>query len=263
MKIATLNINSVNARLPNLLEWLRVNQPDVMLLQEIKCEFNNFPLFDLKMCGYEAVVLGQKSYNGVAVLSKHKMLLRCENLPNFIDENARYLEVEIKINGENYIIASLYLPNGNPPYNNPHDQSKFKYKSDWTEALLKHAEELLIENKNVILGGDFNIIMTAKDVYNPELFIGNALYRPEVQNQLRRLTNLGYADCYRTLFAEDSGYTFWDYTGGAFINDLGMRIDYIFASPHLTDCLQKCIIDRQFRSKEKSSDHTILISEFA
>lgn len=262
MKIATLNINSVNARLPNLLEWLKVNQPDVMLLQEIKCEFNNFPLFEIQMSGYDAKILGQKSYNGVAVLSKNKMTVRCENLPNFADENARYLEVEIKINGEKYIIASLYLPNGNPPYNNPHDQSKFKYKLDWTEALLKHAEELLIENKNVILGGDFNIIMTAKDVYNPELFIGNALYHPEVQNQLRRLTNLGYADCYRTLFAEDSGYTFWDYTGGAFINDLGMRIDYIFASPHLTDCLQKCIIDRQFRSKEKSSDHTILLSEF-
>lgn len=262
MKIATLNINSVNARLSNLLEWLNDNQPDVMLLQEIKCEYNNFPLFDLQMCGYNALVLGQKSYNGVAIISKHKMQLRTENLPNFYDENARYLEAEIEINGGKYVVASLYLPNGNPPYNNPNDTAKFHYKLDWTEALLKHAENLLIENKNVILGGDFNIIFTPLDVYNPELFKGNALYRPEVQNQLRRLINSGYTDCYRTLYPDDSGYTFWDYTGGALINDLGMRIDYLFASPSMIDDLQKCYVDRVFRAKEKSSDHTILFAEF-
>ena len=122
---------------------------------------------------------------------------------------------------------------------------------------------MTFENKNVVLGGDFNIIMTPGDVYNPELFAGNALYRPEVQNQLRRLMNMGYTDCYRALFANDSGYTFWDYTGGAFINDLGMRIDYLFASPGMTDRLQKCTIDREFRAKEKSSDHTILLAEFS
>ena len=263
MKIATLNINSVNARLKNLLEWLNQNQPDIMFLQEIKCEYNNFPFFDVQMCGYEAVILGQKSYNGVAILSKHKMKIRTENLPDFIDENARYLEAEFEINGEKYVVASIYLPNGNPPYNNLQDNSKFKYKLDWINAFLKHAEDLLIENKNVILAGDFNIIMSKKDVYNPELFIGNALYRPEVQNQLRYLINLGYSDCYRALFPQDSGYTFWDYTGGAFLNDLGMRIDYIFTSPKLTDNLQKCYIDHEFRAKEKASDHTILVAEFS
>ncbi len=263
MKIATLNINSVNARLKNLLEWLNQNQPDIMFLQEIKCEYNNFPLFDVQMSGYNAVVLGQKSYNGVAILSKHKMKIRAENLPNFTDENARYLEAEFEINGEKYVVASIYLPNGNPPYNNLQDTSKFKYKLDWTTAFLKHAEDLLIENKNVIFGGDFNIIMSKKDVYNPELFIGNALYRPEVQNQLRYLINMGYTDCYRVLFPHETGYTFWDYTGGAFLNDLGMRIDYIFTSPKLTDNLQKCYIDRDFRAKEKASDHTILVAEFS
>lgn len=262
MKVATLNINSINARLPNLLEWLAKNQPDIMFLQEIKCEFNNFPLFDLQMSGYNAAVSGQKSYNGVAVLSKHKMKLRAENLPNFADENARYSEVEIDVYGEKFVAASLYLPNGNPPYNNPNDHTKFKYKLEWTEALLKHAEKLLLENKNVILGGDFNIIMTPKDVYNPELFAGNALYRPEVQKQLRCLMNLGYTDCYRALYPNEAGYTFWDYTGGAFINDFGMRIDYIFASPYLADRLQNCVIEREFRSKEKASDHTILTADF-
>ena len=262
MKIATLNINSVNARLQNLSDWLTINQPDIMFLQEIKCEFNNFPLFELQMSGYDAKIFGQKSYNGVAVLSKHKMKVRSENLPEYPDENARYLEVEVEINGEKYVASSLYLPNGNPPYNNPHDTSKFAYKLEWMDALLKHASDLLIENKNVVLGGDFNVILSAQDVYNPELFAGNALYRPEVQNRLRRLINSGYTDCYRALLPNDSGYTFWDYTGGAFINDLGMRIDYIFASPYLTDRLQKCVIDRDFRAKEKASDHTILSAEF-
>ena len=263
MKIATLNINSVNARLPNLLDWLTTNQPDIMFLQEIKCEFNNFPLFDVQMSGYDAKILGQKSYNGVAVLSKYKMVVRAENLPDFADENARYLEVEVEKNGEKYVAASLYLPNGNPPYNNLQDTSRFDYKLRWTEAFLKRAESLLIENKNVIFGGDFNIIMTPQDVYNPELFVGNALYRPEVQNQLRRLMNMGYTDCYRALFPNETGYTFWDYTGGALINDLGMRIDYIFASPYLADRLHNCKIDRDFRAKEKASDHTILMVDFA
>lgn len=262
MKVATLNINSVNARLPNLLEWLAKNQPDVMFLQEIKCEFDNFPLFDVQMAGYDVKVLGQKSYNGVAILSKQKLVLREENLPNFPDDNARYLEAEVFENGEKFVVVSLYLPNGNPPYNNLQDKSKFYYKLDWMKAFLAHAEDLLIHNKNVVIGGDFNVIMSKKDVYNPELFVGNALYVPEVQNLLRRLMNMGYADCFRKLYPNEAGYTFWDYTGGAFINDLGMRIDYIFSSPALTDKLQNCNIDREFRSKEKASDHTILLAEF-
>ena len=262
MKIATLNINSINARLDNLCEWLKQNQPDVLFLQEIKCEFNNFPFFDLQMNGYDAKILGQKSYNGVAVLSKHKINVRSENLPRFTDENARYLECEANINGQNCIFASLYLPNGNPPYNNSADTSKFEYKLKWMDAFIKHAEKLLINNRNVILGGDFNVIMSEQDVYNPQEFIGNALYRPEVQNRLKYLTNKGWCDTYRTLYPQEHGYTFWDYTGGAFINDLGMRIDYILSSPALTDLLVDCRIDIDFRKKEKSSDHTVLIAEF-
>ena len=262
MKIATLNVNSVNARLDNLMEWLRENKPDVMLLQEIKCEFNNFPFFDLQMNGYEAKVLGQKSYNGVAVLSRYPLKLRSENLPNFADENARYLECEISKGGQTYVIASLYLPNGNPSYNNPTDDSKFAYKLKWMDALTEHAKDLAAQNRNVILGGDFNVIMSEADVYNPQEFIGNALYRPEVQNRLRYLMRLGWCDAYRSLYPQNHGYTFWDYTGGAFINDLGMRIDYILTSPAITDCLIDCKIDREFRKKEKASDHTILIAEF-
>ena len=261
MKIATLNINSVNARLEILGEWLQKNSPDIMLLQEIKCEFNNFPFFDLQMNGYEAKILGQKSYNGVAILSRHPLKVRSENLPTFADESARYLECEATVNNQNYVVASLYLPNGNPPYNNPSDNSKFEYKLKWMDAFIKHAENLLISDRNVILGGDFNVIMTEKDVYNPQEFIGNALYRPEVQNRLRYLIRSGWCDAYRTLYPKEHGYTFWDYTGGAFINDLGMRIDYTLTSPALTDRLLDCRIDREFRKKDKSSDHTVLITE--
>lgn len=262
MKIATLNINSVNARLTNLTDWLMKNQPDIMMLQEIKTEFNNFPFFDLQMAGYHAEILGQKSYNGTAILSRHPMTVRTRNLPNFPDENARYLECEITINNRQYIMASLYLPNGNPPQNNLADTSKFSYKLAWMDAFIKHADELIKQNKSVILAGDFNVIMSPHDVYNSEIFIGNALFRPEVQNRLRLLNRIGYCDTYRRLYPHDNGYTFWDYTGGSLQNDFGMRIDYIFTSPYLTDRLKSCFVDKEFRKQEKASDHTILMAEF-
>lgn len=262
MKIATLNINSINARLQNLNEWLAKNQPDVLLLQEIKTEFNNFPFFDLQVAGYDAKILGQKSYNGVAVLSRHKMTVLSENLPNFPDENARYLEVEFVKNGRSYVVASLYLPNGNPPYNNTADTTRFEYKLRWMDAFLAHAEELILSHKNVVLAGDFNVILTKNDVFNPELFAGNALYRPEVWQRLQQLMFMGYSDAYRLLYPKQAGYTFWDYTGASFANDLGMRIDYVFCSPAMADCLLSCRIDRDFRAKEKASDHTILTAEF-
>lgn len=262
MKIATFNINSVNARLPNLSNWLTANNPDVLLLQEIKTEFNNFPFFDLQMLGFETKILGQKSYNGVAVLSRHPLQLREENLPNFADENARYLECEISTGKQNYVMASLYLPNGNPPYNNSADTSKFEYKLRWMDALIRHADRLLCTQKNVILGGDFNVILTPQDVYNPELFAKDALYRPEVRDRLRFLLRSGYCDTYRALHPDVNGYTFWDYNAGSFQNDLGLRIDYILSSPAMTDKLISCVADRDFRALDKSSDHTVLIAEF-
>ena len=262
MKIATLNINSVNARIANLTTWLMQNAPDIMFLQEIKTEFNNFPFFDIQATGYDIKILGQKSYNGVAVLSRSKLTTIAENLPNFPDENARYLECETKIGQNVYTIASIYLPNGNPPYNNPADTTRFSYKLKWMDAFLQRADYLLKQNKKVILAGDFNVIMSNLDVYNPELFTDNALFRPEVQTRLRLLTRLGYCDVYRQLYPQNTGYTFWDYTGNAFQNDLGMRIDYVFTSPFLTDRLLNCTIDRDFRKAEKASDHTILTAEF-
>lgn len=262
MKVATFNINSINARLDNLLKWLSLNRPDIMFLQEIKTEFNNFPFFEVQSAGYEVKVLGQKSYNGVAILSKHKLSLRQENLPEFVDEQARYIEAETFINSQKYVLVSLYLPNGNPPYNNQSDTSRFQYKLKFMDALIDHLENLRQNEKNVIIGGDFNVILSSDDVYNPELFKGNALFMPEVQERMRYILRSGYTDTWRTLFGQDKGYTFWDYTGAAFLNDLGMRIDYILNSPNMTDHLQTCYIDKDFRRQEKASDHTIFWAEY-
>lgn len=258
MIIATYNVNSVNARLENLLEWLNKNQPDVVLLQEIKSEFNGFPFFELNSAGYDVKILGQKSYNGVAILSKHKLNVISEGLSGFADENARYIEASLKADGQEYRVASIYLPNGNPPYNNPDDDSKYTYKLAWMDAFYEHAKKLLDLRIPVILGGDFNVIMTDNDVYNPEAFRLNALFREEVKQKLKAVEYLGFYDAFRTLHPNDNGYTFWDYTGGAFYNDSGMRIDYIFLSPDAVDRLESCEVDKTPRSGSKPSDHTIL-----
>ncbi len=262
MKIATLNINSINARLPLLTTWLAQQQPDIVLLQEIKTEFNNFPFWDLQMAGYEAKILGQKSYNGVAVLSRTSLSVNNENLPNFIDENARYLEVETTIKDIPYTFSSIYLPNGNPSKSAPLDNSRFEYKLKWMDAFVAHAETLLKSGKNVILAGDFNVMLTPKDVYNPELFANSPLYCSEVWKRLNKLTYLGYNDSFRSLYPLENGYTYWDYGTTAFQNDLGLRIDYIFSSPNMTDKLIDCSVDKKFRALEKSSDHTVLIANF-
>lgn len=261
LKIATFNINSINARIEQLLTWLKKENPDIVLLQEIKTEFNTFPFFELQTLGYEAKVLGQKSYNGVAILSKHKIKIISENLPNFTDENSRYLEADIDCQGQKIRVASIYLPNGNPPYNNPDDNSKFEYKLRWMDAFYTHTRNLLTLHQPIILGGDFNVILTPQDVYDVEEYKNNALYRKEVRTRMNAILHLGYYDAFRTFNQQDNGYTFWDYAGAAFANDLGMRIDYFLLSSLATDQLNKCWIDKSLRSSNKPSDHTPLIIE--
>jgi exodeoxyribonuclease-3 len=245
----------------NLAGWLDSEAPDVVLLQEIKSDYAAFPFFDLQTLGYNAKILGQKSYNGVAVLSRYKIEIAHENLPNFKDENSRYLEAVIHVKDEKIRVASAYFPNGNPPYNNPDDNSKFDYKLKWMEAMYAHAKDLLSLNEPVILGGDFNVIITNSDVYDPEMFKNNALMREEVRQRLKAIEYLGFYDAFRTLHPKDVGYTFWDYSGNAFNADLGMRIDYILLSPILADRLSKCYVDKNPRGKVKPSDHTPLIAE--
>lgn len=262
MLIATYNVNSINARLENLTAWLQAAQPDVVLLQEIKTEFNGFPFWDLQMVGYDAKILGQKSYNGVAVLSRHKINVTAENLPGFADEQARYLEAEIDVEGRKWRVASIYAPNGNPPYNEPDDDSRYAYKLRWFDALIARAEELLQLQMPVVLGGDFNVILRDDDVYNPDDFRKNALFREEVKQKLMILQNLGFYDAFRTLHPVKNGYTFWDYAGGALQNDMGMRIDYLFASPNAVDRLVACMVDKAPRIGVKPSDHTALKASF-
>lgn len=262
MIISTFNVNSINARLPNLLEWLDKASPDVVLLQELKTEFNSFPFLEINSAGYEAKVSGQKSYNGVAVLSRYKMKTVCEGLPGFEDDNARYLEVLVQAKNETIRAASVYVPNGNPPYNNPDDQSKFEYKLRFMEALYKHAQELLISDEKIVIGGDFNVILTSEDVYNPDLFINNALYKESVKQRIKALKYLGYYDAFRTLHPTETGYTFWDYSGRSYEQDWGMRIDYLFLSARMTDGLTACYVDKNPRTNAKPSDHTPLTAEF-
>lgn len=261
MKISTFNVNSINARIENLSAWLKTENPDIVLLQEIKTEFNAFPFFELSALGYDAKILGQKSYNGVAVLSRHKINVINEGIPGFEDENARYLEARITVDGVDYRVASIYLPNGNPPYNDPDDTSKFEYKLKFMDALYHHAKDLLLTRENIILGGDFNVIMTDKDVYDPAVFKNNALFRPEVQTRLKAIEYLGFYDAYRSRYPDNVAYTYWDYAGGAFQNDLGLRIDYLLLSPSVIDRLQSVVVDKNSRRGTKPSDHTPLTAE--
>ena len=258
MKIATYNVNSVNARLENLTVWTDAEKPDILLLQEIKSDFNSFPFFELQAAGYNAEILGQKSYNGVAVLSRHKIKVVQTGLPGFADENARYLEADVRVGETEYRVASIYLPNGNPPYNKPDDDSKWIYKLEWMDAFYRRAAELAEERRPVILGGDFNVILTDYDVYNPEEFRNNALFRPEVIRRLQAFSYLGYYDAFRLQHPRENGYTFWDYTGAALQNDMGMRIDYLWLNASAADRLESCTVDKTPRLGNKPSDHTVL-----
>ena len=232
-------------------------------MQEIKSEFNGFPFFELQACGYNVAVLGQKSYNGVAILSRDKINVIHENLPEFPDDQARYLEADILHDGKSCRVASVYLPNGNSPYNNPADNSKFEYKLAWMDAFLKHMQQLSSLPQPVIVGGDFNVIMTDKDVYDPKAYANNALFRIEARQRLKQMSFLGFYDAFRTLHPDDIGYTFWDYAGKSLNADHGMRIDYIFLSALAVDALTSSAVDKAPRLNDKPSDHTPLIAELA
>jgi len=253
MKIVTLNINSINARIPYLLWFLEKQNPDIVLLQEIKTEYNTFPFFEINAAGYHAKVLGQKGYNGVAVLSKKEAKIIRENLPNLKDEQARYLEVLIG----DVLYISVYMPNGNPL-----GSEKFEYKLKFMDEFYEHVSKLLKEHEKIIIGGDLNVILTKDDVYNEESFKNNALCDERAREKLTALKYLGFYDAFRVLHEKENGYTYWDYGPSAFANDFGMRIDYFFISAKMLEKLASCTVDRSLRKKEKPSDHTALVAEF-
>ncbi|MDE0779852.1 MAG: exodeoxyribonuclease III [Alphaproteobacteria bacterium] len=253
MKIATWNVNSVKARLPNLLEWLDEAKPDVALLQETKTVDETFPAMELEDRGYNCAVHGQKSYNGVAILSKYPLEDVVTGLPgNEEDEQARYIEAWVDAGGNDGVrVASIYLPNGNPT---PGD--KYNYKLRWMDHLAVRAAELLITEEAVVLGGDYNVIQADRDCYDPAAWTDDALFLPQTRAKFRTLLNLGYTEAWRSLHNESHAYSFWDYQAGAWQKDNGIRIDHFLLSPQATDKLSACEIDKGPRGKQKASDHT-------
>jgi exodeoxyribonuclease-3 len=251
MKIATWNVNSVKARLEPALAWLKEANPDVVCLQEIKTVDENFPREAFEALGYNCAVHGQKSYNGVAILSKRPMEDVTPRLPGGdADDHARYLEAVIT--GEKGVVrvASIYAPNGNP-FPGP----KFDYKLAWLERLRLHARGLLKSEEPVVLMGDYNIIPEDKDAAKPKAWLKDALFQPESKTALKRIEHLGYTDAFRALHSEGGHYTFWDYFGSWERNN-GIRIDHILLSPQALDRLKTVGIDKAVRgASEKPSDH--------
>jgi exodeoxyribonuclease III len=248
MKIATYNVNGINGRLPVLLKWLKQARPDIVCLQELKAPSEKFPEKALMDAGYYATWHGQKSWNGVAILSRLEKPHEVRNaLPGGAgDEQSRYIEA---ITG-GILVACLYLPNGNPS-----PGPKFDYKMEWFKRLHKHARKLLAEKVPVCLVGDYNVMPTELDTYKPEKYKADALFRPEVRKAFKGLVDQGWTDAIRQLHPGETIYTFWDYLRNAWGRNAGLRLDHFLLSSDLAKRLKKAGVDKHVRGWEKSSDH--------
>jgi len=248
MRIATYNVNGVNGRLPVLLRWLGETKPDVVCLQELKAPDEKFPIEAINNAGYNAIWHGQKSWNGVAILAREKEIKELRRgLPGDDEDlQSRYIEAMI----DDVVIACLYLPNGNPA-----PGPKLDYKIAWLERLSKHAEKLLKFNLPTVICGDFNVIPTDFDVYKPERWIDDALFRTEVKAAFHNLIKQGWTDAIRKLYPDNKIYTFWDYFRNAYGRDAGLRIDHFLLNEQLLERLKAGGVDRQVRGWEKTSDH--------
>ncbi len=262
MKIATYNINSIKARCSNLCRWLKDENPDIVFLQEIKCETENFLYFECESLGYHVAVLGQKGYNGVAILAKFDFIISAKNLPNFQeDTSARYIEIFVQHPISPFYAASIYAPNGCAPSKDL-EQIKLANKLTWFDKLHQHASDLINSGFPIIFAGDFNVMMNTLDVFDEERFLGSPLYRIDVRNKLKALSFLGFHDAFRLLHPISEGYTFWDYSANSFVTNLGLRIDYVFVTAFFAERLKECFVDKSLRSMNKPSDHTALIANF-
>ena len=248
MRIATFNVNGIGSRLPALLQWLEETQPDVACLQELKAPQEKFPEQAILDAGYQAIWHGQKSWNGVAILARGVAPLEAgRGLPGDPDDvQSRYLEAVV--NG--VLIACLYLPNGNPA-----PGPKFDYKLQWFERLITRAAELIASGHPVVLAGDFNVMPSELDVYKPERWGDDALFRPETRAAFQRLLAQGWTDALRTMHPGETIYTFWDYFRNAYGRNAGLRIDHLLLSPSLAGTLRAAEVDREVRGREKPSDH--------
>ncbi len=248
MRIATFNVNGVNARLTGLLRWLTETTPDVVCLQELKAPQENFPLEAIREAGYQAIWHGQKSWNGVAILSRHEQPAEVRRtLPgNPEDTHSRYIEA--MVNG--VLVCCLYLPNGNPV-----PGPKFDYKLNWFDRLTAHAAGLLASGQPVVMAGDYNVIPTELDVYKPDGWIKDALFLPEVRLAYKNLLDQGWTDAIRKLYPNERVYTFWDYFRNAYGRNAGLRIDHLLLSPPLSERLTAAGVDHPVRGWERPSDH--------
>jgi exodeoxyribonuclease-3 len=248
MKIATYNVNGITSRLPVLLRWLKESAPDVACLQELKAPQEKFPEQAIKDAGYHAIWHGQKSWNGVAILSKHGQPQETQRgLPGDPEDvHSRYIEATIN----DITIGCLYLPNGNPA-----PGPKFDYKLAWFERLTQHAAGLLKQKRPVILTGDYNVMPTEKDVYKPERWVNDALFRPETRAAFKKLVDQGWTDAIRKLYPNDIIYTFFDYFRNAYERNAGLRIDHFLLNPEIEGRLLAAGVDREVRGWEKTSDH--------
>jgi exodeoxyribonuclease III len=248
MKIATFNVNGIKTRLPNLLEWLEREQPDVACLQELKALDGVFPEAALRGAGYHSLWKGQRSWNGVAILARgtDPVEIRRELPGDVADEQSRYLEAAV----DGVVVACLYLPNGNPQ-----PGPKFDYKLAWFERLIAHAAGLYASAHPVVMAGDFNVVPTDFDIYNPRSWLKDALLQPESRACYRRLLEQGWVDSIRHLHPDEAVFTFWDYFRKHWDRNAGLRIDHLLLNATLAPCLQAAGVDRWVRGQERASDH--------
>ena len=250
MKIVSYNLNGIRARLPRLAEYLAEQKPDALCLQEIKCADEAFPIADVRAAGYDGIWHGQKGFNGVAILTPADApppKPRRIGLPGDPDDShSRYIEAEVG----GVVVASIYLPNGNPV-----GTEKFEYKLKWLDRLRAHALALLAEERPAVLAGDWNVIPTDEDVFSPRAMAHDALMQPESRAAFRRILHSGWTDAIRARFPEGPVWTFWDYTAGCFQRDAGFRIDHLLLSPLAADRLLDAGVDKEYRGREKASDH--------
>jgi len=262
MKIASWNVNSVKVRLPHLLAFLEDAQPDILCLQETKCLADEFPRLEIAALGYRVETLGQRAYNGVALVSREPARTLVTGIPGLDDEQARYIEASFGAADGEVRIASIYVPNGNPT-GPDHLGDKFTYKLAWMERLIAQVQDLLRREIPFVLAGDYNVCPADEDVYDPLAWRDDALCRIETRSRFRALLHLGLTDAYRAFHREPNRYTFWDYQAGRWNRDEGLRIDHLLLSPQAVDRVAACEIDKSPRGKERASDHTPIWCELA
>ena len=258
MKISSWNVNSIRARIENIKKYIKLSSPDIILLQEIKTEEHSYPFEEIKKLGYISYVNGQKSYNGVSILSKKKLNNISKILPGDKIKQSRIISANVKIKNKNIEIINIYVPNGNPI-----DTDKYTYKKNWLDLFIKEIEKKINNNDFLIVAGDFNIIPEEIDVYNSEKYENDALFKLDIRKRYRSLINLGLVDVYRHFNKKTQEYTFWDYMSGSWQKNHGMRIDHILISPGLLDFLKKIEIIKKIRGQIKPSDHVPIECTFS